>query len=192
MEEKNASLKTIVNEASKTKFGRSGMEKSVLEEKKVSELRPIAQDLKILGYQEMKKDELISAILRGQLQEEGLLLRKGVLDILSEGYGFLRTRGCLPSEGDIYVSLSQIRRFSLRRGDEVEGQVRPPKDTEKYNALLRIEAVNGTEPETARSRVQFESLTPIYPDVRLRLEARPTDITTRTIDLVAPIGKGQR
>jgi len=192
MEEKNASLKTIVNEASKTKFGRSGMEKSVLEEKKVSELRPIAQDLKILGYQEMKKDELISAILKGQLQEEGLLLRKGVLDILSEGYGFLRTRGCLPSEGDIYVSLSQIRRFNLRRGDEVLGQVRPPKDTEKYHALLRIEGVNGVDPEVARKRVHFESLTPLYPKQRLRLETSSGEITPRIIDLIAPIGKGQR
>jgi len=125
-------------------------------------------------------------------REEKLLIKKGILDILGEGYGFLRSQGYLPSEGDIYVSLSQIRRFSLRRGDEVEGQVRPPKDSEKYNALLRIEAVNGAEPESARSRAQFESLTPIYPNERFRLEARPQDVTTRIIDLVAPIGKGQR
>ena len=125
-------------------------------------------------------------------REERLLTRKGILDILGEGYGFLRTQGYLPSDGDIYVSLSQIRRFNLRRGDEVEGQVRPPKDTEKYNALLRIEGVNGTEPEAARSRAQFESLTPIYPNERLRLETRSFDTTTRIIDLVAPIGKGQR
>ncbi|MBE0446515.1 MAG: transcription termination factor Rho [Actinobacteria bacterium] len=127
-----------------------------------------------------------------ELQEEKLLVKKGILDILGEGYGFLRAQGYLPSEGDIYVSLSQIRRFSLRRGDEVEGQVRPPKDTEKYNALLRIEAVNGVEPELARSRAQFESLTPIYPNERFRLETRPQDVTTRIIDLTAPIGKGQR
>jgi len=130
--------------------------------------------------------------VREEPREEKLLVRKGILDILGEGYGFLRTQGYLPSEGDIYVSLSQIRRFNLRRGDEVEGQVRPPKDTEKYNALLRIEAVNGADPETARSRVQFESLTPIYPDQRLRLETTPLNITTRIIDLTAPIGKGQR
>lgn len=130
--------------------------------------------------------------VREEPQEEKLLVRKGILDILGEGYGFLRTQGYLPSEGDIYVSLSQIRRFNLRRGDEVEGQVRPPKDTEKYNALLRIEAVNGADPEAARSRVQFESLTPIYPDQRLRLETMPHNITTRIIDITAPIGKGQR
>ncbi|MBS3908093.1 MAG: transcription termination factor Rho [Actinobacteria bacterium] len=125
-------------------------------------------------------------------RDEKLLLRKGILDILGDGYGFLRTQGYLPSEGDIYVSLSQIRRFSLRRGDEVEGQVRSPKDTEKYNALLRIEAVNGAEPDTARTRAQFESLTPIYPNERFLLETKPNDVTTRIIDLVAPIGKGQR
>ena len=127
-----------------------------------------------------------------QPREERLLLKKGILDILSDGYGFLRTQGYLPSEGDIYVSLSQIRRFNLRRGDEVEGQVRPPKDTEKYNALLRIEAVNGADPEQARSRAQFESLTPIYPNRRFRLETTPLEITTRIIDITAPIGKGQR
>jgi transcription termination factor Rho len=125
-------------------------------------------------------------------REERLVVKKGVLDILSDGYGFLRTKGYLPSETDIYVSLSQIRRFNLRRGDEVEGQVRPPKDTEKYNALLRIEKVNGIDPEQARQRAHFESLTPIYPDQRLRLETKPYDLTSRIIDLVAPIGKGQR
>ncbi|MEW5705227.1 MAG: transcription termination factor Rho [Actinomycetota bacterium] len=130
--------------------------------------------------------------VREEHREERLLIKKGILDILTEGYGFLRTQGYLPSEGDIYVSLSQIRRFNLRRGDEVEGQVRPPKDTEKYNALLRIELVNGVDPESARSRAQFESLTPIYPNERFRLETQPTDITARIIDLIAPIGKGQR
>ncbi|MHB8840777.1 MAG: transcription termination factor Rho [Candidatus Aquicultor sp.] len=130
--------------------------------------------------------------VREREREEKLLVKKGILDILGEGYGFLRTQGYLPSEGDIYVSLSQIRRFSLRRGDEVEGQVRPPKDTEKYNALLRIEGVNGSDPESARQRAQFETLTPIYPDERFRLETTPQNVTTRIIDLIAPIGKGQR
>ncbi|NCO66858.1 transcription termination factor Rho [Candidatus Aquicultor secundus] len=125
-------------------------------------------------------------------REEKLLVKKGILDILGEGYGFLRTQGYLPSEGDIYVSLSQIRRFNLRRGDEVEGQVRPPKDTEKYNALLRIESVNGSDPESARQRAQFETLTPIYPNERFRLETTPQNVTTRIIDLTAPVGKGQR
>src|SRR3972149_1366543 len=127
MEEKNASLKTIVNEASKTKFGRSGMEKSVLEEKKVSELRPIAQDLKITGYLGMKKDELVVAILQSQMQEEGLLLRKGVLDILGEGYGFLRTHGCRPQTGNINVYGVENRPYRIGRSVDNLGQVRPPK-----------------------------------------------------------------
>ncbi len=124
--------------------------------------------------------------------DEALLKRRGVLDILADGYGFLRQKGYLPGDKDIYVSLSQIRRFALRRGDEVEGQVRPPKENEKYNALLRIEAVNGQDPELARGRKAFETLTPIYPDERFRLETSPTESAPRIIDLIAPIGKGQR
>jgi transcription termination factor Rho len=163
-----------------------------LESKTLAELRPMATELGITGVSAMKKQELVAAILGKQVEEIGLLYKKGILDILSEGYGFLRTRGYLPSENDIYVSLSQIRRFNLRRGDEVGGQVRPPKDTEKYYALLRIEEVNGDDPEVARARAQFESLTPIYPDSRFKLETRPEGVTQRIIDLVAPIGKGQR
>ena len=111
---------------------------------------------------------------------------------MPDGFGFLRTRGYTQSDNDIYVSLSQIRRFSLRRGDEVTGQVREPKDSEKYNALLKIEAVNGMDPEEARGRPNFDRLTPLFPVERLRLETKPTEIATRVIDLVAPIGKGQR
>lgn len=117
---------------------------------------------------------------------------KGILDILSDGYGFLRRNGYLPGHDDIYVSQSQIRRFHLRQGDEVYGQVRPPKESEKYNALLRIEKVNDGDPEFVRRRVPFESLTPIYPLERLRLETTKGDISPRLIDLIAPIGKGQR
>jgi transcription termination factor Rho len=118
---------------------------------------------------------------------------KGILDILADGYGFLRTSGYLAGSHDIYVSQSQIRRFRLRQGDEVYGQVRPPKESEKYNALLRIEEVNGEDPEFIRSRVPFEKLTPVYPMDRLRLETNKSDnITPRIIDLIAPIGKGQR
>lgn len=124
--------------------------------------------------------------------EEPPQTREGVLDILADGYGFLRAKGYLPGDKDIYVSMSQIRRFDLRRGDEVVGQVRAPKDSEKYNALLRIETVNGQDPETARRRAAFETLTPIYPDERFRLENGPMEIAPRIIDLVAPIGKGQR
>ena len=117
---------------------------------------------------------------------------KGILDILGDGYGFLRTNGYLPSASDIYVSQSQIRKFHLRQGDEVFGVVRPPKDNEKYNALLRIEKVDGMDPDSMRRRIPFESLTPIYPMQRLRLETVNSGITARVIDLVSPIGKGQR
>ena len=117
----------------------------------------------------------------------------GILDILSDGYGFLRTNnGYLPGENDIYVSQSQIRRFRLKRGDEVMGQIRPPKDSEKYRALLRIESVNGDDPEDAKHRAQFEVLTPLYPADRLRLETKNGSIAGRIIDLISPIGKGQR
>jgi len=118
--------------------------------------------------------------------------RTGVLDVLPEGYGFLRTTGYLPGNEDVYASLSQIRRFGLRRGDEVTGQVRNPRDNEKYPALLRIETVNGVDPDTARLRPEFDKLTPLFPEERYRLEHDPKGVTERIIDLIAPIGKGQR
>ena len=168
------------------------MDRAELEEKKLSELQPIATELGVSNVSKLKKQDLIMAILKGKTEEEGFLFRRGILDVLNEGYGFLRTGGYLPSDSDIYVSLSQIRRFNLRRGDEVAGQVRPPKDNEKYYALLKIEAVNGQDPEIARTRKYFENLTPIYPTERLRLETQPTEITQRIVDLIAPVGKGQR
>src|SRR5918996_2040388 len=116
----------------------------------------------------------------------------GLLDILPEGYGFLRTTGFLPGQQDIYVSLSQVRRFMLRKGDTVTGKVRHPKDNEKYFALLQIDTVNGVDPETAKSRPNFDKLTPLFPHDRFRLETGPTDVTGRIIDMIAPIGKGQR
>jgi transcription termination factor Rho len=119
-------------------------------------------------------------------------LRTGILDVLPEGYGFLRTNGYLPSPSDIYVSLSQIRRFALRRGDEITGQIRRPKDNEKYYALVRVETVSGMDPETARARPKFENLTPLFPNERFRLEWGPQAVTERIIDLIAPLGKGQR
>ncbi|MFH1737250.1 MAG: transcription termination factor Rho [Actinomycetota bacterium] len=127
-----------------------------------------------------------------QAEGEQLLSREGILDILADGYGFLRTRGYLPGDQDIYVSNSQIRRFHLRKGDKVKGQVRPPKNTEKFSALLRIEEVNGEDPEKARVRTTFETLTPIYPEEQFRLETDAKNVTARIIDLVVPIGKGQR
>jgi len=128
----------------------------------------------------------------GTAADEKVNIRTGTLDLLPDGFGFLRTRGYNQSDSDIYVSMSQIRRFGLRRGDEVSGQVREPKDSEKYNALLKIEAVNGLDPEEARNRPNFDRLTPLFPTERLRLETKPTEIATRVIDLTAPIGKGQR
>ncbi|MDO8886092.1 transcription termination factor Rho [Candidatus Oleimmundimicrobium sp.] len=179
------------------------IKKSELEKKKLDELRPIGKELGIKDVNKIKKTELIEEILNKQpkkvlpksrpIKTEGSAeLRKGILDILNDGYGFLRTKGYLPSDNDIYVSVSQIRRFALRRGDEVMGQVRPSKDNEKYSALLKIEAVNGGDPELARGRKTFESLTPIYPTERLRLETPNGGVAPRVIDLVSPIGKGQR
>jgi len=130
-----------------------------------------------------------------EAREEEILnapIRTGILDVLGEGYGFLRTGGYLPGPDDVYVSMSQVRRFALRKGDEVAGKIRQPRDNEKYYALLQIETVNGVDPETARQRRDFDKLTPLFPDERFRLEHDPKDITQRIIDLVAPIGKGQR
>jgi transcription termination factor Rho len=168
------------------------LDRSKLESMLLVDLQEMAREMGLTGITGMRKQELIDNILNRKVEEEGLFIRTGILDILPEGYGFLRTRGYLPSEDDIYVSLSQIRRFRLKRGDEVSGQVRPPKDSEKYNALLRIEKVNGDNPEVCNSRKQFEQLTPLFPRDRLRLETKDEITAPRIIDLIAPIGKGQR
>ena len=131
-------------------------------------------------------------ILNEQSQDRGLHLRTGLLDVLPDGYGFLRTQGYTQSDSDIYVSLSQIRRFKLRRGDEITGQVRTPRDNEKYHALLKIQTVNGMDPEQARHRPTFDSLTPLFPDERLRLETTPDNLSARVMDIMSPLGKGQR
>jgi transcription termination factor Rho len=168
------------------------LDRNNLESKLLVDLQGIAREMGLTGITGLRKHELIENILSRKVEDEGLFIRTGILDILPEGYGFLRARGYLPNEDDIYVSLSQIRRFHLKRGDEVMGQVRPPKDSEKYNALLRIEKVNSDNPEVCRDRKQFEQLTPLFPLQRLRLET-PDEVTApRIIDLIAPIGKGQR
>ena len=156
------------------------------------ELYDLAKDLGIHGYSTMRKRELIFEIIKARAQKEGHLYAEGVLDIMPEGYGFLRPMNYLPSKEDIYVSPSQIRRFDLRPGDFVSGQARHPKDNERYFALLRIEAVNGVDPEVASQRLHFDGLTPIFPNQRLTLEYHPAELSTRLIDLFAPIGKGQR
>jgi transcription termination factor Rho len=163
-----------------------------LEAKTLAELQDLAKELNIPNFRRFRKQELIMRVLQAQTAAQGLEIRAGILEIMPEGYGFLRTSGYLPGSEDIYVSPSQIKRFGLRVGDEVLGQVRPPKDNEKYYALLRVEAVNGLDPEQARTRPGFEHLTPVFPHERIRLETPDGDLTVRVVDLFAPIGKGQR
>ena len=158
-----------------------------------SQLRQIAKELDINGHSRMRKRELVMEILKAQTEKEGLIFAQGVLEILPDGYGFLRVEDYTPSSDDVYVSPSQIRRFSLRTGDLVLGQVRKPKDGERYYALLKVEAVNLRNPEEAIRRPHFDDLTPIYPQERLRLEVEgQKDVATRLIDIIAPLGKGQR
>ncbi|MCZ7567961.1 MAG: transcription termination factor Rho [Ardenticatenaceae bacterium] len=168
------------------------MDIAQLEELTLSELQEMARQFDISGYSKLKKHDLILRLLRANAEQQGYIFGGGVLDIVQDGIGFLRTEDFLPSPEDIYVSQSQIRRFGLRTGDLVIGQVRPPKETEKYYGLLRVEAVNNLDPETAKRRPSFENLTPIFPDQQLHLATRPDILTTRLIDIIAPIGRGQR
>jgi transcription termination factor Rho len=163
-----------------------------LEIRTLDELRDIARDKDISGYSRLKKDDLVLRLLQAQAEEQGYIFRGGVLEIIQDGIGFLRSDHLLPGPEDVYVSQSQIRRFGLRTGDMVIGQVRPPKETEKYYGLLRVEAVNGLDPEAAKKRPDFERLTPIFPDVQLKLETERNILATRLIDMLAPIGRGQR
>jgi transcription termination factor Rho len=165
---------------------------SELESKTLEELREIAKTKEISWYSRLKKDELILRLLKAYAEEQGLIFGGGVLEIVQDGIGFLRSDHLLPGADDVYVSQSQIRRFGLRTGDMVIGHVRPPKDTEKYYGLLRVEAVNGMDPEVAKKRPEFEKLTPIFPNRQLKLETDRHNLTTRLIDLLAPIGRGQR
>ncbi len=163
-----------------------------LERKSLDDLRGMAADWGVTNYSRLKKDELIIRLLRANAEKNGLELRGGVLEILEDGIGFLRSDHFLPGNDDIYVSQSQIRRFGLRTGDMVIGQVRAPKETEKYYGLIRVEAVNGVDPEIAKRRPSFESLTPIFPTERFDLETDRHTYATRLLNLIAPIGKGQR
>jgi len=163
-----------------------------LEKHTVDELRSIAREMNVTGYTRLKKSDLIMRILAAQAQEMGFSLGGGVLQTVQEGIGFLRSGDLLPGPRDVYVSQSQIRRFGLRTGDYVIGQVRPPKESEKYFSLLKVEAVNGQDPEEAKERPHFDNLTPVYPLERFRLETRSDILVTRMLDLMAPIGRGQR
>lgn len=167
---------------------------SNLASKSASELASMAENLGIKDYQSMRKPDLIFAILEAQAKENGLLFASGVLEVLPDGYGFLRSGNYnyLPGPDDIYISPAQIRLFGLRTGDTITGQVRPPKDNERFFALLRVEAVNYGEPEATSKRILFDNLTPLYPDERLRLEFAPNRFSTRVMDMFTPIGKGQR
>jgi transcription termination factor Rho len=163
-----------------------------LEGKTLVELYQMAREKDIAGYSKLRKKELIFEILKHETKKDGQLHAQGVLEILPDGYGFLRPFAYLPSQDDIYVSPSQIRRFDLRTGDLVSGMVRPPKDNERFFALLRVEAVNGDDPELSPKRLHFDGLTPIYPKERLTLEVESKNLAPRIIDLIAPLGKGQR
>jgi len=168
------------------------MDIAELQPKNLAELRTVAREWDIPGYLKLKKDDLILRLLRANAEKQGLELRGGILEIVEDGIGFLRAEHYLPGPEDIYVSQSQIRRFGLRTGDMVIGQVRPPKDSEKYFGLLRVETVNGVDPETAKKRPAFEQLTPIFPDQRFDLETNKNLLSTRFLNLISPIGKGQR
>ncbi len=163
-----------------------------LETKNVDELRDMARELDISGYTRLKKHDLIIRLLKAKAERQGHIFGGGVLDIVQEGIGFLRSDHLLPGPEDVYVSQSQIRRFGLRTGDMVIGQVRPPKETERYFGLLRVEAVNGLDPEAAKLRPSFDRLVPIFPNQMLVLETKPNILSPRLLDLIAPIGRGQR
>src|SRR3954454_17420107 len=163
-----------------------------LETKTITELRDIARDLELSGYTALKKQDLVFRLLQANTEQQGNIFSAGVLEIVEDGFGFLRQERFLPGNMDVYVSQSQIRRFGLRTGDMVSGQVRPPKDSEKYHGLLRVEAVNGLDPEVAKRRPHFDTLTPIFPRELINLETVPSALTQRLINLVSPIGRGQR
>jgi transcription termination factor Rho len=165
-----------------------------LKQKKISELASFSKALNIEGAASMRKQDLIFAILQAQTEKNGLIYGSGVLECLSDGFGFLRAPdyNYLPGPDDIYVSPSQIRRFNLKTGCTVSGQIRPPKDSERYYALLKVEAVNHEDPELAREKILFDNLTPLYPEEKADLEYEPENYSTRIMDLLVPIGKGQR
>ena len=170
----------------------STMSISQLEALTLDELRELARTHKVIGYTRLKKYDLVMRLLRANAEQQGYIFGGGILEIVQDGIGFLRSDHLLPGPEDVYVSQSQIRRFGLRTGDLVIGQVRPPKDTEKYHGLLKVEAVNGLDPEEAKRRPIFEKLTPIFPNEQIILETRPNVISTRMIDMLGPIGRGQR
>ena len=170
------------------------MNVSELQKLRIKELTELATKLEIESYSGMNRQELIVKILEAQIEKEGGVPARGVLEVLNEGYGFLRSPNFnyLPGPDDIYVSPSQIKRFGLRTGHEVSGQIRPPKSKERFYALLKVEEVNGKDPSELRKAILFDNLTPLYPEEKLNLEVNPKDLSTRVMDLISPVGKGQR
>jgi len=165
-----------------------------LKSKKINELMEVAKDRKIEGASTMRKQDLIFALLQSEIESNGMIYGEGVLEILPDGFGFLRAPdyNYLPGPDDIYVSPSQIRRFNLKTGDTVSGQIRPPKDSERYFALLKVENVNFESPDKTRDKILFDNLTPLYAEERILLETVPDNLSTRVLDLLTPLGKGQR
>ena len=168
------------------------MDIAELENQNLEDLRSLAREADIAGFSRLKKQDLILRLLRDKAEKQGHKLRGGILEVIDDGIGFLRSDHYLPGPDDIYVSQTQIRRFGLRTGDMVIGQVRPPKDSEKYYGLLRVEAVNGLDPEQAKRRPRFDDLTAIFPNERYNLETNPRILSTRLLNLIAPVGRGQR
>ena len=169
----------------------TAMNMAQLEEKTKEELLELSSEMGIENGAQ-RREEIVFSLLEAYAKQQGYVLATGLLEIVGDGYGFLRQQGLKAGPGDVYISQSQISRFSLRTGDQVTGQVRPPKEGERYFGLIRVEAVNGGDPEQTRTRAHFDNLTPIYPTEQLILESKPTNLTQRLIDLVSPIGKGQR
>ena len=170
------------------------MDVTQLQGQKIKDLTKLAQEMEVPGYSGLKKQELIMRILETSAEKEGKLFASGVLEVMQEGYGFLRSQdyNYLPGPDDIYVSPSQIKRFNLRTGHKVAGQIRPPKDNERFYALLKVETVNGEGPDQVKKAILFDNLTPLYPEERINLEGDPKGFSMRILDLMSPIGKGQR
>jgi transcription termination factor Rho len=188
----------VANEVIETPPGQEGRQKglniSELKEMSIQNLTQVAKDLNVAGATGMRKQELIFQILKAQTEQSGFIFSEGVLEVLPDGFGFLRAPdyNYLPGPDDIYVSPSQIRKFDLQTGDTVSGQIRPPKEGERYFALIKVEAVNFEAPDQARDKLFFENLTPLYPQERFRLETETENLSARVMDLMTPIGKGQR
>ncbi len=170
------------------------MDVTQLQGQKIKDLTKLAQEMEVPGYSGLKKQELIMRILETSAEKEGKMFASGVLEVMQEGYGFLRSQdyNYLPGPDDIYVSPSQIKRFNLRTGHKVAGQIRPPKDNERFYALLKVETVNGEGPDQVKKAILFDNLTPLYPEERIKLEGKPKEFSMRILDLMSPVGKGQR